>query len=140
MSFEEFQNLIKKYGFTGQVTEKQLQEVGLSEKLLKSQYLSDTSTRLSCYFNSELVMIEEDGLFNQNNNKILTHGQKHLTGLYRTYEVMIIAFLFCKFPDIYSRLEALWGLINPDQTDFVSREAIGTFLEKLQTICLIIPA
>lgn len=85
-------------------------------------------------------MIEEDGLFNQNNNRILTHGQKHLTGLYRTYEVMIIAFLFCKFPDIYSRLEALWGLINPDQTDFVSREAIGTFLEKLQTICLIIPA
>jgi hypothetical protein len=52
---------------------------------------------------------------------------------------MIIAFLFCKFPDVYSRIDGFWGLINPEQTDFVSREAIATFLEKLQTICIIIP-
>ena len=85
-------------------------------------------------------MIEEDNNhFNKSNNQLLMNGQKHLTGLFRTYEIMILAFLFCKHPDEQSRLRAFWGLINPDQTEFVTRETVANFLEKLQTICIALP-
>ena len=48
-------------------------------------------------------------------DRAVDDAHKKLTGVYRTHEVLILGFLFCKHPTIESRLDSFWELICPDK-------------------------
>ena len=58
--------MIKKYGFIGYVNDAQFKAVSL-DKYIKTKDLSDPNSRLSLYFNSELVSIKDKGEFYDSN-------------------------------------------------------------------------
>ena len=70
----------------------------------------------------------------------MAHGNKHLTGVFRTHEVLILGFLFCKHASLEAMEDAFWDLINPDQTRYVLVEDLAEFLTKMQNIAIVIPA
>jgi hypothetical protein len=53
INYQEFEYLIKKYGYKGIVKSKQFTEAGLDKKLFKQSDLSTLTSRISCYFNSD---------------------------------------------------------------------------------------
>lgn len=85
--------MIKKYGYTGILKMKQFQEAGLSKTIFKQSDLSSLTTRISFYFNSEQVMYQENAQYAEKNQGFYN---KHITMTYKTLEVLIIGFLFCK--------------------------------------------
>lgn len=54
--------MIKKYGYTGLLNDKQFKAVNL-DKFIKTKELRDPKSRLSLYFNSEFVSIFDKGEF-----------------------------------------------------------------------------
>lgn len=106
--------------------------------------------------NSDLIMISDAGQFGDNNNKILQRVQdslkdamltkddikvakKHLTMTYHTQEVLMLGFLFCKHTSVEEMSDALWALVNPEQTKYVTQEKVMAFLKKLQEIVIDMP-
>ena len=132
-----FEYLVKKYGFKGICKEKQFAASNLNKKFLRTQDLTNHTTRISAYFNSELVMVEDQTKFSKQNENVLK--TKHITLTYRTLEVLIIGFLFCKHRNADEMADSIWGLVNPAQTEYVSIEDVQTFLKKLQVIAIDIP-
>jgi len=55
----------------------------------------------------------------------------HHTGVFRTLEVLIVGFFFCKHETYPEKEEAFWDLINPEQDGWVDLEDVEIFLEKL---------
>ena len=65
---------------------------------------------------------------------------KQLTGKYRTREVIILGFLFCKHESIENRLDAFWELICPDDSqEYVPTSLVESLLRSLQNISIAIP-
>ena len=54
-----------------------------------------------------------------------------VTMTYKTIEVQLLAFIFSKHENDEEYCDALWGLINPEQSEYVACERIGKFIEKL---------
>lgn len=115
IEYVHFEYLIKKYGFKGICKEKQFAASNLNKKFLRTQDLNNYTTRISAYFNSELVMVEDQTKFSKQNEQVLK--TKHITLTYRSLEVLIIGFLFCKHRNSEEMADSFWGLINPAQTE-----------------------
>ena len=107
-------------------------EVNL-EKHIKSKDLKDPLTRLSLYFNSDLIQMSVKGEHFKANEAIFNKknlpNQKPYSGLFRTHEVLIVGFFFCKhFGNYEEKEDEFWALINPYQTPYVSLDEVEVFL------------
>ena len=144
VNYEDFENMIKKYGYCGHVNKRNFEEVHLNKKTIKQVDLENQDSRLSAYFNSDFVMESDKGDFGKANQEVFKSAgekRKHLTYIYKTHEVLIIGFLFCrhlkptrtyvKDGQIHQRpqptqieciQEAFWALCNPEQRDYVPVE------------------
>ena len=67
LQYEDFENQIKRYGYIGTVTQKHMDEVKLTKRFLKNNELKDNFTRQAQYFNSDLIMVKEQGKWSQIN-------------------------------------------------------------------------
>ena len=61
MNYVEFENLVRKHGYGGQVGVRQLEEVKLTKKFLKIDDMKNPSSRLYQYITSETIMIVDRG-------------------------------------------------------------------------------
>jgi hypothetical protein len=58
--------------------------------------------------------------------------------VYNTHEFLIVGFLFCMHkPENHE--DAMWGLINPDQSKYVHIDQVEKFLKTVQQIAIDIP-
>lgn len=117
--FAEFEYIIKKYGYRGTLKAKHLEAV--DHKFIKSTVLQNKKSRLSMYFNSDLMAINLTTNYSANNNKLLeTETDKKLSLTYRTQDVMILGLIFCKHDSDEAMLDATWSLVNPEHSKLVS--------------------
>ena len=113
VAYEGFQDGVKRYGFRGRLTMKQIEAVGLGRQMLKASDLQKDS-RLAMYLNSDLVAIHDrGGQFKQQNNQLMKKEVTDFSGVFRTLEVLMVGALYCKFPSAAAREDAFWGLICP---------------------------
>ena len=61
LEYDDFENNIKKYGYIGTVTVQHMDEVKLTKRFLKNNELADNKTRISKYFNSDLIHVKDRG-------------------------------------------------------------------------------
>lgn len=116
-----------------------MDEVKITKKFLKSNELKENQTRQAQYFNSEWMMISDQGKWQALNAKILNQGKILHTGVFRTHRVLMLAYYFCKHPN-YDQLEnAFWSLINPEQTRYVPFDQVINFLKDVQVLAIDIP-
>ena len=88
--------------------------------------------------NNDLVMVKDIGQWGNLNKKIIG-GPLKVTMTYKTIEVLLLAYIFSKHDNHDDMCDALWGLVNPEQSKFVTCERVGKFIEKLQKIAIDFP-
>ena len=148
LKYLEFEYILKKYGFKGSIKIKQLDEIASNKKnffgntAFKTSSLKVASNRIYSYMNNDLVMVKDVGQWSKLNEKIHSNGveqQQKITMTYKTIEVLLLAFIFSKHENDDDMCDALWGLVNPEQSKYVSCERAGKFIEKLQKVAIDFP-
>lgn len=132
LQYEDFENQIKRYGYIGTVTQQHMDEVKLTKRFLKNNELKENQSRQAQYFNSDLIMVKDTGKWQQLNAKILNKNKVFHTGVFRTHQLCILAFLFTKHNSFLQQQNAFWALVNPNQSKYVTIDAVIQFLKDLQ--------
>ena len=72
MQYREFEYLVRKYGFRGRLRQSHIEGIdSLGKRVLKISDLKNIDSRLSLYFNSDLVMENDSGKHSESNREIL---------------------------------------------------------------------
>lgn len=73
-----------------------MDEVRLTRKIFKNNELRDNLTRQAKYFNSDIVMLKDQGKWQELNSKLLNQGRTQCSGVFRTHKVLLCGLLFCR--------------------------------------------
>lgn len=122
------------FGFKGTFKYNSLKKAPVSSYFRLDELLKPQS-RLSTYFNSDLCLCQDGkGEYAEKNKDALkAYGQKELDAnvlVYNTKEFLIVGFMFCAHdPNLHE--DSFWGLINPEQSKYVSLDKVEKFLKIL---------
>lgn len=107
--YDTFERAVKRYGYTGRLTDTMFLEV------------------------QDIIRVSVDDLKDRNS---ITHfyfqnnfGFDH--GNYDTQKVLLIGFLHCVHLNTEKAGESLWGILNPDIEETVTKEKVREFLETM---------
>nr|ACK37610.1 hypothetical protein [Kahliella matisi] len=112
-----FQDVIKRYGYVGQVRDSSLKEVQ-NEINISFKKLDEQGTPLNQYFRAE---------------KGFDHGN------YDVEYILALGYLNCYHLSEEENLDSLWGIVNPDITDTVSKERLLTVIKMILYYAVEVP-
>lgn len=117
MTFETFETCIKRYGYTGRLNDSIFEEIS-SEIHLTAGELPDRNSIIHFYYQAE-------------------HGFDH--GVYKTQKILLLGALLCCHRNNIQAAEALWGIINPEIRETVSKHEIKEMMTDMLSYAVNVP-
>eukprot|EP00347_Sterkiella_histriomuscorum_P000070 403377301 len=118
VNYEVFERAIKRYGFTGRLTED-------SFKAIAKEYFNISPQTLDDKFTNEYKYLKCQKLFYQGN--------------YEIEQLLYLGYVLCRHETPQKAVDSLWGLIDPDIKGMVRKQRLIEVLQNLVYYAMILP-